>query len=149
MYYCSNWITFTFHYVSINTRRFLSLLSAFLPLHSTMFLLILRFQRRIQFFSISLHSTMFLLILILSLILSEVIYNFTFHYVSINTILDYFGVPVNPDFTFHYVSINTFRLVGRFDGLHFPLHSTMFLLILREIDDPSICPVLYIPLCFY
>ena len=148
MYYCSNWITFTFHYVSINTRRFLSLLSAFLPLHSTMFLLILRFQRRIQFFSISLHSTMFLLILILSLILSEVIYNFTFHYVSINTILDYFGVPVNPDFTFHYVSINT---PGNRWSIHMPrtLHSTMFLLIQTSHHQYRGYNPLYIPLCFY
>ena len=56
---------------------------------------------------------------------------FTFHYVSINT---YRQMWYNFDvynFTFHYVSINTkFGVMMMYEKI--PLHSIMFLLILRK-----------------
>ena len=87
---------------------------------------------------------------------------FTFQYVSINTydsscldsdesnlhsnmfllipLLDYFGVPVNPEFTFQYVSINTTATREEFKLSVGNLHSNMFLLILYRLNG------LYYPL---
>ena len=54
--------------------------------------------------------------------------DFTFHYVSINTITANPCPRVTFFFTFHYVSINTFSVLIMKDELR-SLHSTMFLLI--------------------
>ena len=58
------WITtfFTFHYVSINTEIKYRVWDKDRTLHSTMFLLIRRRDRRCDWQETSLHSTMFLLI---------------------------------------------------------------------------------------
>ena len=77
----------------------------------------------------SLHSTMFLLILRDRRDQTDKAYNFTFHYVSINT-----RMATQEDFdkfyfTFHYVSINTRMLTPEYLR-QITLHSTMFLLIL-------------------
>ena len=75
----------------------------------------------------TLHSTMFLLIPKDGVDWYRVEINFTFHYVSINTIVGNSKPLDNPYFTFHYVSINT----------------QLFLLLI------GLCNCLYIPLCFY
>ena len=100
---------FTFHYVSINTILTMFHRCSLLTLHSTMFLLIRRPDRyRVEGYK-SLHSTMFLLIRMRVLLgdpdhlplhstmfllirfsvcgWSSDLFNFTFHYVSINTTL--------------------------------------------------------------
>ena len=78
---------FTFHYVSINTFFITFIRLALTPLHSIMFLLILkRFLIWLYCYQLSLHSIMFLLIrrhFVVELSNSQ---NFTFHYVSINTL---------------------------------------------------------------
>ena len=78
---------FTFHNVSINTRGDRPALWFSQTLHSTMFLLILVLLFMVFWIAqVSLHSTMFLLILSLTADGDfEII--FTFHNVSINTIL--------------------------------------------------------------
>ena len=62
--------------------------------------------------------------------------NFTFHDVSINTIVSRTSKPLKLNFTFHDVSINTesgeIRLCQ-----HQSLHSTMFLLILHFAGPSS------------
>ena len=56
-------VYFTFHYVSINTKTGTLRFNQDAALHSTMFLLILRFCLRLEPLIYTLHSTMFLLIL--------------------------------------------------------------------------------------
>ena len=97
-------------------------------LHSTMFLLILghpvlRFvQNNFTFHYVSINTLWRWNIRI-------ALFNFTFHYVSINTIQQPTSWRTSTNFTFHYVSINTkVENVGYLDLE--PLHSTMFLLIL-------------------
>ena len=77
---------------------------------------------------IPLHSTMFLLILeqFVEDMKNEKI--FTFHYVSINTGTHPAMAMFRQNFTFHYVSINTHLLLLLVQVL-LSLHSTMFLLI--------------------
>ena len=98
---------FTFHYVSINTYNLPHLLIPHSSLHSTMFLLIPIRHSGINSLCSSLHSTMFLLI------------------------QKAYSVPAItlPYFTFHYVSINTWKAMST-NGSKRTLHSTMFLLIL-------------------
>ena len=52
------------------------------------------------------------------------------------------------NFTFHYVSINTMCIWILPDGYR-TLHSTMFLLILTKTLHKELNIFLYIPLCFY
>ena len=78
----------------------------------------------------ALHSTMFLLIRIGEYQCAALKHNFTFHYVSINTIMAGASMIAYIIFTFHYVSINTEEL-GNVLILDVSLHSTMFLLIRR------------------
>ena len=101
---------FTFHDVSINTMYQTDLTSRIhLPLHSTMFLLIHITMKQIEL---------------------DDLY-FTFHDVSINTSRQYQEAQYLLDFTFHDVSINT-GVTSRTAFLKHPLHSTMFLLILKH-----------------
>ena len=58
--------------------------------------------------------------------------HFTFHYVSINTIVPQTLMDIVLDFTFHYVSINTWKKADGTD-LKYTLHSTMFLLIQKRL----------------
>ena len=140
---------FTFHYVSINTGSWVQIPLCQLPLHSTMFLLILQAQQLKHTYRYALHSTMFLLILYQQKMRTALPWNFTFHYVSINTVLwlllsvrcqslhstMFLLIPTTQQrnkgyitgFTFHYVSINTQDVQ----------------MILGHED------ILYIPLCFY
>ena len=74
--------------------------------------------------------------------------DFTFHNVSINTNGLCDGFYSMNNFTFHNVSINTKRM-EEMDWDLVPLHSTMFLLILRELQDRLMIAKLYIPQCFY
>ena len=119
---------------------------------------------------ITLHSTMFLLIQKTGSATITATYLFTFHDVSINTSRQYQEAQYLLDFTFHDVSINT-GVTSRTAFLKHPLHSTMFLLILRQISffyHPDIplhstmfllipagrsfirqSSSLYIPRCFY
>ena len=76
---------FTFHYVSINTRCNIIMKSVFTTLHSIMFLLIPGLVCATLKNKKALHSIMFLLILAYRLTQYEQEINFTFHYVSINT----------------------------------------------------------------
>ena len=99
---------FTFHYVSINTTyRWDGLMENHLSLHSTMFLLIQIPFSHLQLFRQPLHSTMFLLIRDLTIKAARMRLNFTFHYVSINTLITSYTKTWSAVFTFHYVSINT------------------------------------------
>ena len=116
---------FTFHNVSINTEDGSMKSLRVTTLHSTMFLLIQTELKEIDKLLKPLHSTMFLLILI-SPWSWEGGCLFTFHNVSINT-KDSSGL-VSQDTT---------------------LHSTMFLLILRELCIVAVAVNLYIPQCFY
>ena len=103
---CPQVSVFTFHYVSINTAFINEMDNAYHPLHSTMFLLIPLWFSWYAVTCIPLHSTMFLLILELGTFIVSNISDFTFHYVSINTLYRFFS----------------FRFLTS-------LHSTMFLLI--------------------
>ena len=96
---------FTFHYVSINTKKSNEEIAKEVPLHSTMFLLIQKCLSNIIRKRTTLHSTMFLLILLQP---------------------SFLWIP--PIFTFHYVSINTSSPNGFISSVC-TLHSTMFLLI--------------------
>ena len=117
---------FTFHYVSISTIYQPRLKVPHLNLHSTMYLFQPMWFARSTLLGKYLHSTMYLfqhpytnpykLIMIL----------FTFHYVSISTIIPTSSINSKIWFTFHYVSISTDKLQ------------------LRLGDD-----FIYIPLCIY
>ena len=97
------------------------------PLHSNMFLLIpARFTAYVVTQE-SLHSNMFLLILIDNNTCQRGD-NFTFQYVSINTIGSGGNATITSNFTFQYVSINTREGEGIVKG-YAALHSNMFLLI--------------------
>ena len=110
-----------------------------------------------------LHSTMFLLILVISR-RYQIMRNFTFHYVSINTspsalsfdfiwplhstmfllirCLVMLWMQCRKHFTFHYVSINTEQLPVK--SISYPsLHSTMFLLIPLSSEPPINSSILY------
>ena len=95
-------------------------------LHSTMYLLKLRSGGKPYFLFLHLHSTMYLLKLKLP-VLCHKSTKFTFHYVSIKTLISFFKALTPDLFTFHYVSIKTngVTLWGSHDG---HLHSTMYLL---------------------
>ena len=102
-------IVFTFHNVSINSRRISYYFELFNDLHSTMFLLIQNLVSEHRTAILNLHSTMFLLIpchIYLSLIREGL-------------------------FTFHNVSINS-ALRPNCSAAMRDLHSTMFLLILKR-----------------
>ena len=118
---------FTFHYVSINTRKCASDLSWQQSLHSTMFLLIQKLEFHIFQHQKSLHSTMFLLIR--ETAPEERSIRKSLHFTMFLLILRCCsGERDNlPDFTFHYVSINTWHSDH---GNHGTVR-------------------LYIPLCFY
>ena len=117
---------FTFHYVSISTITPMVALVRPLHLHSTMYL----FQ---------LHSRSFILISFIIYIPLCIYFNpirkaatkkpskFTFHYVSISTILTKYAIQYIKQFTFHYVSISTLSAVVR----------------------PILMILIYIPLCIY
>ena len=123
-------------------------------LHSTMFLLIPQQQFANWDCNASLHSTMFLLIRRSLQLQSHRFPVFTFHNVSINThrnqsegkfehFFTFHNVSINTGtaerykqsaetFTFHNVSINTVITTLKSCMILKTLHSTMFLLILRE-----------------
>ena len=102
-------IFFTFHNVSINTEH---------PLNRRMF------PYHFTFHNVSINTLAFRLPWLFTL-------SFTFHNVSINTNDNLNKTPADKVFTFHNVSINTRRLEFRLIRLN-TLHSTMFLLILRN-----------------
>ena len=150
MYFCRKKVmgtVFTFHNVSINTLVCEYDFTYFRALHSTMFLLIPFKAIWSHVSPCTLHSTMFLLIPVRSSLTATLIL-FTFHNVSINTLIPGVTVLVGCNFTFHNVSINTHRsrtLLKPF----LSLHSTMFLLILPEHKEIKETFRLYIPQCFY
>ena len=118
-----------------------------LYLHSTMFLLIRFAAVNPSFSRLNLHSTMFLLILGANLIPES----FETIYIPLCFYLYDRSVPnVLPSsvFTFHYVSTYTKRTDNRSDK-RVDLHSTMFLLIRRDIRPWQSEGIIYIPLCFY
>ena len=77
-----------------------------MPLHSTMYLLILAGKASGAARRRTLHSTMYLLISNFFAIKLTVPSDFTFHYVSINILSHSKVSSSTSDFTFHYVSIN-------------------------------------------
>ena len=95
-----------------------------------------------------LHSTMYLLIPAISLFRKCFGHLFTFHYVSINSLLlthDYYEII---KFTFHYVSINSNCHIYMYD-LSAYLHSTMYLLILsfcimKSLDVVNLHSTMYL-----
>ena len=101
-------------------------------LHSTMFLLIPQQQFANWDCNASLHSTMFLLIRRSLQLQSHRFPVFTFHNVSINTHRNQSEGKFEHFFTFHNVSINTVITTLKSCMILKTLHSTMFLLILRE-----------------
>ena len=163
--------SFTFHNVSIKTRRgHLRTDALSVPLHSTMFLLkhesfALKFVNRLSFtfHNVSI-KTRTLKILCLRWCC------FTFHNVSIKTYTYCRKNGIKYSFTFHNVSIKT-RSVATSSWRNWPLHSTMFLLKLQLENRGRWCPhftfhnvsiktgcdvdwcccvvFLYIPQCFY
>ena len=73
---------------------------------------------------------------------------FTFHYVSIKSIVVVSASAYVFAFTFHYVSIKSSANAQRLlCGLH--LHSTMYLLNLDAIKEIDHFIEIYIPLCIY
>ena len=96
-------------------------------LHSTMFLLIQMEPWRLTYRECNLHSTMFLLILVLIPCLIS-LFVFTFHNVSINSMVCLIEIAAERRFTFHNVSINSaYWHTPKYLPVY--LHSTMFLLI--------------------
>ena len=75
-------------------------------------------------------------------------YNFTFQYVSINTVALLIEAIFLLFFTFQYVSINT-QYSENSGEMEDSLHSNMFLLILFLKNSFSGNKYLYIPICFY
>ena len=74
---------------------------------------------------------------------------FTFHNVSINTIVSAMCSRTDSSFTFHNVSINTI-VEAEDSDMKATLHSTMFLLILTSsTTEARTQSSLYIPQCFY
>ena len=77
---------FTFQYVSINTEIAESNAKQYAALHSNMFLLIREAVIHTESQYLPLHSNMFLLIRDQGIIYGLGVINFTFQYVSINTV---------------------------------------------------------------
>ena len=73
---------------------------------------------------------------------------FTFHYVSISTVLLVLCWFFLYKFTFHYVSISTFCFERTYHILHH-LHSTMYLFQRSVTTFVYGCSHIYIPLCIY
>ena len=94
-----------------------------------MFLLIHWLRRSSLSIIRPLHSTMFLLIPNVPTPYPISFAFFTFHYVSINTMIEAIHKIQDNFFTFHYVSINTSNVL-QVQPIFQTLHSTMFLLIL-------------------
>ena len=90
---------------------------------------------------VSLHSTMFLLIQTGKQGNICAFITFTFHNVSINTTLLRILLSHTPDFTFHNVSINTVAQSETTPMEEYPLHSTMFLLILWQLPRANISDI--------
>ncbi len=102
-------------------------------LHSTMFLLIQMEPWRLTYRECNLHSTMFLLILVLIPCLIS-LFVFTFHNVSINSMVCLIEIAAERRFTFHNVSINSaYWHTPKYLPVY--LHSTMFLLIRSSPDS--------------
>ena len=73
---------------------------------------------------------------------------FTFHYVSIKSIVVVSASAYVFAFTFHYVSIKSSANAQRLlCGLH--LHSTMYLLNQVKRKNYGMADSIYIPLCIY
>ena len=103
---------------------------SYFSLHYNMFLLILNSSCFFYRFAYALHSNMFLLIRGQPDDTGEG-RNFTFQYVSINTVMRKNSQPPEISFTFQYVSINT-SLAHHPQANAHALHSNMFLLIPSE-----------------
>ena len=99
-----------------------------ISLHSIMFLLIPVLVRNAVRDLETLHSIMFLLIQTMVKFYEERVINFTFHNVSINTVVAMQTTKTSYIFTFHNVSINTLKKAQEPHMFH-TLHSIMFLLI--------------------
>ena len=114
---------FTSHYVSINSQLLTFLVVLVVSLHPTMYLLIPRRIIASLLAVFTLHPTMYLLILFLSFGQIGGKYNFTSHYVSINSVTDESGSKLQLIFTSHYVSINSLLTVKPLflKGLYIPL----------------------------
>ena len=116
-------------------------------LHSTMFLLILRNMLYTGTQDLNLHSTMFLLILNQQ---TGRMPNrlFTFHDVSINTLLNLIKLLLRNPFTFHDVSINTHIHNCPYHHIcTFTFHDVSINTLSEPICLSSIN--IYIPRCFY
>ena len=135
-----------------------------------MYLLKPSFPKPSSFMHLHLHSTMYLLKLINAELGLCVVHLFTFHYVSIKTkpervvrvwtiqfTFHYVSIKtcrrrillqIQRKFTFHYVSIKTNRLYKHL-YLVIYLHSTMYLLKLRQMKNWQQHKQIYIPLCIY
>ena len=126
-------MSFTFHYVSIKTHQPQNLLSDYLYLHSTMYLLKPLFS--LMFIFIKAIFTFHYVSIKTSLreMIERMIQLFTFHYVSIKTKFNDINIIVAFVFTFHYVSIKTMKILF-FTLYLLHLHSTMYLLKLPAIS---------------
>ena len=70
----------------------------------------------------------------------KAIINFTFHNVSISTVLSYYDVVDKDSFTFHNVSISTKFLLNKYRQDK-PLHSTMYLFLPNPLENAAVIRV--------
>ena len=118
--------TFTFHYVSIKSPADCSTVVGSFYLHSTMYLLNRVYSSAPIMLCTDLHSTMYLLNPYSEWSKAGA-QKFTFHYVSIKSILGISRLYPVPSFTFHYVSIKSYlKICAAYTKPY--LHSTMYLL---------------------
>ena len=130
---------FTFHNVSISTITELHQEISVPTLHSTMYLFLLSWRiEQLQSY-LSLHSTMYLFLPMKERDIKAII-NFTFHNVSISTVLSYYDVVDKDSFTFHNVSISTKFLLNKYRQDK-PLHSTMYLFLPNPLENAAVIRV--------
>ena len=70
----------------------------------------------------------------------KAIINFTFHNVSISTVLSYYDVVDKDSFTFHNVSISTKFLLNKYRQDK-PLHPTMYLFLPNPLENAAVIRV--------
>mgnify|MGYP003279654363 CR=1 FL=1 len=119
-------VKFTFHYVSISTREYDNGFLDNYHLHSTMYLFQLIVSNLYLLLLPYLHSTMYLFQRMHHAHYAMHHALFTFHYVSISTVLNALPISSTDKFTFHYVSISTLFFLPVYPIAH-DLHSTMYL----------------------
>ena len=140
-------ISFTFHYVSISTRKYQNINNDSSDLHSTMYL----FQREPENYQsrrIYIYIPLCIYFNLNACQQHSPSPKFTFHYVSISTV-NFFDTPL-PLYNLH-STMYLFQLAALI--VEFPiiiyLHSTMYLFQQAAFVKGCIFNNIYIPLCIY